>query len=164
MPEQNNEFECKHLSYSIASLKPDWAKPGMACKEGAWRWRLSDRDVRVGQDGWWVGWDSDDNSVMSLTLGQEYDYPEAAVLAKAVANGPDFTDEVTLGALLLGLTPYAIGVSHTSGGYTVEWDKGWGFTLSGTQRSTRAAAILHAVVVFLMEGLRKTPPQPDSEN
>lgn len=90
--------DLKVLARQYAAENPQWAKPGMACRDdgaGA-TWRR----------GWqhWHGVAC--GGVTSVLLDDEPGYHarvSAQSLARAIAAGPDTEDAATMGAILLGL-------------------------------------------------------------
>lgn len=103
-PEQ--EARCDALARRIAELDPNWAREGMACRD---RNRTVWRRVR---HGWF---DEDNGRVCSdnplvqrqhVAFGRQNGQVDGfgyELLMPAIAAGPDFRDDATLGVLLLSL-------------------------------------------------------------
>lgn len=93
---------CAAQSRRIAELDANWPEPGMACSTVV---ALGDADAidfrwrRVASD-WQAEWD---DCEAAQAIDHDDQWHEADALRKAVADGPDFTDLATIGALLMSL-------------------------------------------------------------
>ena len=127
--------ELKDLARQYAAKKPDWAMPGMACRDPVTgdRYRRND-----------YGWCDADG------IFADPDKEEGP--SRAIANGPDLDDAATLGAIALGLGS-RLRIDHDSDNeWFVRWAPGKDDTLR-TDRyySTRAEAIIRAALAALGE-------------
>ena len=88
-PEQKDR--CSALAKQIAKLDPDWDVPGMMARDPDtnWSWRR--------QSNYWDYDNDDDVECCGVPI---YDSEQGQ---RALAAGPDYTDDATLGALLLSL-------------------------------------------------------------
>lgn len=82
------------LARKVAELLPNWALPGMACRDGDKQWRFVPISMSFGTSQHWV----DDQQGVSAWLNENSQDGES--LRRAVANGPDHTDELTMLGLL----------------------------------------------------------------
>lgn len=107
-PTQEQAARCDALARQIAELDPNWASYGSAIFDAAgptgWRirWRLAHSDEWVDDDGY-----------------GETDISAPQAWARAVANGPDWRDNATLGALLLSL-PWPQLEGNSNGKWWIE--------------------------------------------
>lgn len=131
MSEMSINEDLEHLRRKLAKLCPKgaWAKPGMACRDGEYQYRLL-------HGSYWLDY--------AKNTGGEACSPE---MQRTLSDGPDMEDETTVNGLLWLLPPYGVHLGKESIGYTVEVDKGWGIW-SQEIGDTREEAILRAVVKY----------------
>lgn len=154
--EQNSK--CDQLAKRIADLDPQWPKMGMACRTKSMLWRRS--HIRGGiVFGGFPAW-TEQHGGRALT---DEDGVAGDALRKAIASGPDHTDDTTLGAILRSLGALTkIDPTYTPDGwrFSVAWteDPGQPIWIRGPLATSPTEAILAAKVDQLE--MRSNHPTP----
>lgn len=140
----DQEARCAALAKRIAELDPNWAMLGCACRDTTPDsypdiWRALPH-ARGG-----VRWLPQCQSAAAHIErnGYEDDWEECE--SRAIANGPDYTDDATLGALLWSFGECTL-ISEDKGGFSVTIHD---FSYLQAKGETRAEAILAAKVAQL---------------
>ena len=125
------QTQCAALAKRIAELRPDWAVAGCAVRDPktGWRWRC--------QTGYWDYDDEDQVECLGVPIA------DSEPGQRALAAGPDWRDDATVGALLMRYLP-----EHELTCFGNGWRCVQGLP-RGTVYGTRAEAILAAVVAAL---------------
>lgn len=147
---------CDALARRIADLAPEWAQPGSASRDPRtdlpWR-RTLDRWVpeQTAATRWTSRWPPIAIAVAWMQDVDADDTSATGSVARAIAAGPDWRDDATLGALLLGLgAEVSVAVVHDDGRpigwYVSAYDASARPAARSPVCATRAEAILAAVV------------------
>lgn len=133
--------DLKDLAREYAALVPEWAQPGMACRDAlSCQWRRVENN-----DG--NGWIGSGTTMMirddEVAEGSPDD-GQVQLLIPAIAAGPDLEDACTLGGLLLGLGDQVRVTSDSGRWYCHAWPKSG--LISAVDHETRAEAVIRACI------------------
>ena len=127
----DQQTRCAALAKRIAELDKGWFDDGMACRNNDIQWRYIGFNCLTSKHVW-----------LQVYYDGEAHFP-APTLGAPIMRGPDYTDDCTLGALLLSLGDIRITGPLSDGRCWISKQNYGGWF------DTRAEAILAAVVAKL---------------